>query len=72
MFLTNLNAAPAKGAEGAMAKYSIVYADWSPRPAYTAIQEMLTSALPEDTARGTGTFAWPSKGRIADRFGLQR
>ena len=40
MFLWNLNLGPALGVEDAAAKYSIVYEDWSPRPAYAALKEM--------------------------------
>jgi hypothetical protein len=41
MFLWNLNFGPVSGAEDAAAKYSIVYEDWTLRPAYTALKEML-------------------------------
>jgi parallel beta-helix repeat protein len=40
MFLWNLNFWPIAGPENAMAKYSIVRGDWSPRPAYTALKNM--------------------------------
>ena len=40
MFLWNRNFGPALGAEDPATKYGIVYEDWSPRPAYTALKEM--------------------------------
>ncbi|MBN1933523.1 MAG: SH3 domain-containing protein [Anaerolineae bacterium] len=40
MFLWNLNFWPTVGAGNEMAKYGIVRGDWSPRPAYTALQNM--------------------------------
>ncbi|MBN1583601.1 MAG: SH3 domain-containing protein [Anaerolineae bacterium] len=40
MFLWNLNFWPTVGAANEMAKYGIVRGDWSPRPAYTALQNM--------------------------------
>ncbi len=40
MFLWNLNFWPTVGAENEMAKYGIVRGDWSPRPAYIALQNM--------------------------------
>jgi hypothetical protein len=41
LFLWNLNYWPVAGSEYAWAKYSILRGDGSPRPAYTAMQEML-------------------------------
>jgi hypothetical protein len=39
-FLWNLNYSALLGAEDAAAKYSIVYEDWSPRPAYVSLKDM--------------------------------
>jgi hypothetical protein len=40
MFLWNLNFWPVTGPKNEMAKYGIVRGDWSPRPAYIALQNM--------------------------------
>jgi hypothetical protein len=39
MFLWNLNYWSAAGPESEMAKYSLLRADWSPRPAYLAVRD---------------------------------
>jgi hypothetical protein len=67
MFLNNLNVSPVRSDMGLT--YSIVYPDWSPRPAYTALQALNAIDIPEDAPQGTGVFVWPTSGRIADRFG---
>jgi len=40
MFVWNLNFAPVSGAYDEKAKFGIVRADWSPRPAYAALRDM--------------------------------
>jgi len=40
MFLWNLNFAPVAGARDEKAAFSILYPDWSPRPAYAALRDM--------------------------------
>jgi tetratricopeptide (TPR) repeat protein len=41
MFLGNLNYAPVAGALDRKAAFGILYPDWSPRPAYAALRDML-------------------------------
>jgi len=40
MFVWNLNFAPVSGPANEKAGFGILRADWSPRPAYTALQSM--------------------------------
>jgi murein DD-endopeptidase MepM/ murein hydrolase activator NlpD len=50
--------------------YSIVFQDWSPRPAYEALKELNVPGAPEGRPKGTGIFVWPTSGRISERFGV--
>jgi hypothetical protein len=67
MFLFNLNVSPTRSDLGLV--YSIVYQDWSPRPAYRALKEINAFSIPEDALQGTGAFVWPAVGRVSEKFG---
>jgi len=67
MFLDNLNVSLARSDMGLT--YSIVYQDWTPRPAYTALKEHFASSIPDGALQGTGSLDWPTKGRISEKYG---
>ncbi len=69
MFLWNLDMAVALGADDPAAKYSVLYEDGLPRPAYEAIRQRTIPTSPESMPQGSGLFVWPVNGPLSEGFG---